>query len=135
MGWVDRIVRTRGEACGWQEPRRAPTACPACASERLVALAERAPSYKAVYRGPDGHSRSKTFKRKREADAYLASVEHAKNVGTYLDPRLGAITLAEFWSHYWKTSRPPAESTQAHYAMQLAPRRRFPCRGCQGPDA
>lgn len=74
--------------------------------------------YKAGWRGPDRRARYRTFRRKRDAEAYLASVEHAANMGTYVDPTLGRVTLSEFWKHFWRTSKPPAASTQALYEMQ-----------------
>ncbi len=73
--------------------------------------------YKAGYRDPLRRPRYRTFSRRRDAEAYLTSVENAKNVGTYLDPSLGVVPLQDFWSHYWRTSKPPAESTQALYEV------------------
>jgi integrase len=73
--------------------------------------------YKVGYRDPNRRLRYRTFPRRRDAEAYLASVENAKHVGSYLDPSLGAVTLESFWGHFWRTSKPPAESTQALYEV------------------
>ena len=71
--------------------------------------------YKVGYRDPNRRLRYKTFPRRRDAEAYLASIENSKNVGTYVDPKEGAVPLARYWDHYWRTSKPPAESTQDIY--------------------
>jgi integrase len=62
--------------------------------------------------------KSKTFKRRRDADAFLRSIEHQKDVGTYRDPSLGKITLAEFWEHFFRTAGPPSPSTRQLYLGQ-----------------
>jgi hypothetical protein len=48
----------------------------------------RAPSgnWRAAYRTPEGKERTKTFKTKREARAFLAQVEGDKTRGLYVDP-------------------------------------------------
>jgi integrase len=76
------------------------------------------PSYKAYWRDPGRRVRSRTFKRRRDAQAFLRSIEHQKDVGGYIDPALGRITLGEFWEHFFRTAGPPAESTRALYEMQ-----------------
>ena len=63
--------------------------CPRCGG--------RAASWVARYRGPDGRERSRSFTRKVEADQYLSAMENGKNTGEWIDPKLGSITLADFW--------------------------------------
>jgi integrase len=58
--------------------------------------------YRVRYVDPDGAERSKGFpdRAKRQAELFLAEVEHAKQQGTYLDPSAGRITFqpyAEQW--------------------------------------
>ncbi len=49
-------------------------------------------AYLVRYRTADGAERSKQFKRKRDADAYVSLVEVDRMTGTLIDPRLGRIT-------------------------------------------
>src|SRR5438874_9577573 len=74
-------------------------------------------SYKVVWR-VGGKEVSKTFRRRREADAYKTEMEHQLNVGTYVDPNRGKVTLAEFWHYFLATSGPASPSTRALYGMQ-----------------
>lgn len=75
-------------------------------------------SYKVFWRDPAKRVQTKTFRRKTDAVRHLREIEHQKDVGTYIDPGLGKITLAEFWDHFIRTAAPPAESTQELYRMQ-----------------
>lgn len=56
--------------------------------------------WRARYRAPDGGSRSKTFKTKKEATSFLTSKEHSKETGEYVDVRLGRTTVAS-WADTW----------------------------------
>lgn len=47
------------------------------------------PVWRAHYRTPAGHQRNRTFTRKVDAERFLASVESAKNAGSFVDPTLG----------------------------------------------
>lgn len=63
-------------------------------------LKTEAGTYRANWRDPAGRQKAKTFKTKKEANAYLAEVESAMNHGDYIDPRAGKIrfgTYAERW--------------------------------------
>jgi integrase len=75
-------------------------------------------SYKAYWRDPDGRVRSKTFRRRRDADAFSRGIEHEKDVGTYRDPSLGKMTLRDFWDHFIRTAGPSAASTRSLSEMQ-----------------
>jgi integrase len=57
-------------------------------------------TWRAHYRTPAGAQRNKTFRRKVDAERFLASVESTKVVGTYVDPALAKITLGE-WAQRW----------------------------------
>lgn len=90
MGWIQRLERKDGS-----------------------------PSYKAYWRDPQKKIKSRTFRRRKDADRHLSDVEHKKNEGTYLDPNLGKMTLEEFWDYFIRTSGGGlAESTRALYSMQ-----------------
>ncbi len=53
-------------------------------------------SYKVRFRTPEGASRSKTFRRRAQADAFAATVEVSKLDGNYADPRLGKTRFADW---------------------------------------
>jgi len=52
-------------------------------------------AYLVRYRTSDGQQRSRQFKRKRDAEAYVSIVEVDRLHGALIDPRLGRITVAE----------------------------------------
>jgi integrase len=71
--------------------------------------------YRVRYRTPDGKSRSKTLKRKVDADRFLNSVEHSKDVGSYVDPSRSKITMGT-WASAWCQSQTHLKpSTRARY--------------------
>ncbi len=57
-------------------------------------------SWRAHYRTPAGAQRNKTFARKIDAERFLAGVESAKVIGTYVDPALARVTVGE-WAQRW----------------------------------
>ena len=61
-------------------------------------------TYRVRFRTPDGRGRSKTFKRRAEAEAYATTVEGSKLQGTYTDPALGKIAFGE-WTEQFQASR------------------------------
>lgn len=52
------------------------------------------------YRDPAGVQRKKSFERKKDAEAYAASVGNDMRTGTYVDPAAGKITVGE-WIDQW----------------------------------
>lgn len=56
------------------------------------------------YRDPQRRDRSKTFRRKAEAEAFAEAVETDMSRGQYLDPRLGKKTFGE-WAEEWLEAR------------------------------
>lgn len=81
-----------------------------------MAHVEKQPSgrYKARYRIPDGHERSRTFDRKGDAERFLVGVESDKLDHRWVDPRLGRTTLAA-WAGEVMGNRPhlrPASRTR-----------------------
>lgn len=58
--------------------------------------------YRARYRGPDGRERSKVFRRKLDADRWLATQSADVARGAWVDPTLGRMTLEE-WSKRWES--------------------------------
>jgi integrase len=70
-------------------------------------------SYRARYRDPAGRQRNKTFRRKVDAEKYLALIEAAKLRGTWTDPAHGRITLAEWLEVWWGSAADLRPSTKA----------------------
>jgi hypothetical protein len=70
-------------------------------------------SYRARYRDPSGRQRVKTFRRKIDAEKYLALIEAAKLRGTWTDPAHGKITLAEWLETWWGSAADLRPSTVA----------------------
>ena len=52
--------------------------------------------WRARYRGPDHRERSRTFKRRIDAERFLVSVEASLMDGTWVDPALGKVSFDEF---------------------------------------
>ena len=60
--------------------------------------------YRARWRDPDGSEKSKTFDRKSDADRFASKVEHDVNVGGYIDPHAGRVTVREY-GQQWRVSQ------------------------------
>jgi hypothetical protein len=45
-------------------------------------------TWRARYRTPSGAERNKTFAKKSDAQRFLATVQHTKSAGSYVDPVL-----------------------------------------------
>jgi hypothetical protein len=70
-------------------------------------------SYRERYRDPTGRQRVKTFRRRVDAEKYLALIEAAKLGGTWTDPAYGEITLAEWLETWWGSAADLRPSTVA----------------------
>src|SRR5438105_1173108 len=91
MGWIRKTPTGYWKAC-WRDP------------------AERTPSGALAIR-------SKQFRRREDARSHLATVESSKARGTYINPRLGRTTLAEFWPKFLESSPHLRPSTVNLYSM------------------
>jgi hypothetical protein len=80
-------------------------------------LADGSRAYLVRFRTMDGRQRSKQFKRKKDADAYMSLVEVDRLQGALVDPRLGRITVAEWWDQWWPTVTHLRPSTRARDAQ------------------
>ena len=60
-------------------------------------------TYRVRFRTPDGKSRSKSFKRRVDAEAFAATVETSKLQGAYVDPRLGKTRFGDWASEFHAT--------------------------------
>jgi len=72
-------------------------------------------SYVARYRTPDGASRKRAFRLKRDADAFLKEVESTKLAGDYVDRGMSAVTMGAWASKWLETKTSLAASTRARY--------------------
>ena len=69
-------------------------------------------SYRARITGPDRRERSKTFRRKVDAQRWLTDQRAAIDQGTWIDPAAGDVTLGE-WADAWMAARQVRPSTRA----------------------
>jgi integrase len=60
-------------------------------------------AYLVRFRSPDGVQRSKQFARRRDAERYANLVEIDISQGSWVDPRLGRITVEEWFERWWPT--------------------------------
>jgi integrase len=73
------------------------------ASIRVKRLSTGQSAYLVRFRAPDGKERTKQFKRKRDADRYAQLIEIDRAQGSFVDPRLGKLTVGEWWDRWWPT--------------------------------
>jgi integrase len=72
-------------------------------------------TWRARYRDPSGKDRSKTFRRKVDAEKFLIEVENSKLTGSYIDNSRGRVTLGE-WADLWLVNQVQLKpSTYARY--------------------
>ncbi|RAO23355.1 hypothetical protein MED15_01195 [Micromonospora noduli] len=71
--------------------------------------------HRACWRDPAGQQRSKTFRTKKEANAFLAEVESALNRGTYVAPDAGRLRFADY-AQRWLSNRNDEKATAARDA-------------------
>ena len=60
--------------------------------------------WRAGYRGPDGREHSKSFERKADAERWLRNELQKVDLGLWVDPSAGDISL-EDWSAIWMSGR------------------------------
>ncbi len=67
------------------------------------ALGDGSAAYLVRFRTVDGKQRSKQFSREKDAEAFASRTETEKQIGQFVDPRLGKITLNEWVDQWWPT--------------------------------
>ena len=75
--------------------------------------------YDVRYRDPAGKVRTRTFRRRKDADRHAATTEADKVRGTWLDPSAGRLTFAEWWEMWWPTTvnlRPSSRARDESFA-------------------
>jgi integrase len=73
------------------------------------------------YREPGGRSasqRERTFRRRAEAEAFRAKVEHDKLQGLYVDPHAARVTFGQY-ANEWMRTQPHRASTADTYERHL----------------
>ncbi|MGD9752000.1 MAG: tyrosine-type recombinase/integrase, partial [Acidimicrobiia bacterium] len=82
-------------------------------------------AYLVRYRTPGGQQRSTQFGRRREADHFANAVEVDRALGTLIDPRLGRLTVDEWWQRWWPTVTNLRPSTrvrdEGYYRLHIQP--------------
>lgn len=73
------------------------------ASIRVKRLSNGKAAYLVRFRASDGTERTKQFARRREAEQYGHTVEVERATGSFVDPRLGRTTVAEWFDTWWPT--------------------------------
>jgi integrase len=66
-------------------------------------LSDGSRAYLVRFRTPDGAQRSKQFRRKKDAEAFVNLIEVDRLRGTVIDPRLGRLSLSDWWAQWWPT--------------------------------
>jgi integrase len=74
--------------------------------------------WQARYRDPDGNERTKTFRRKADAQRWLDENTADMLTGRYVDPAAGRVTFREY-AECWRASQPHRPSTAALYERLL----------------
>src|SRR6478735_8144051 len=70
-------------------------------------------AYLVRYRSADGVQRGKQFDRRRDAERYASLLEIELGQGTWVDPRLGRITVGEWFERWWPTVNRLRATTRA----------------------
>jgi integrase len=84
----------------------------------MASVDRRGRSWRARWRTPDGKSRSKEFTRKIDAQRFLASIEHSKSSGGYVDPSAGRIPFRDY-AEQWRAGQLHRGGTSTSVEQQL----------------
>ena len=91
------------------------------ASIRTKRLSNGQSAYLVRFRSPDGSERTKQFRRRRDAERYANLIEIDRLHGNFVDPRLGKITVEEWFERWWPTVTNLRPSTRARDAASFGP--------------
>lgn len=75
-------------------------------------------TFQVSYRDPAQRQRTRTFKRKTDANRFKSTVEADKLRGEWLDPRLAKLTLGD-WADRWSATMTQAPKTREVYEGHL----------------
>jgi integrase len=88
----------------------------------VASITEVPTGWRARWRTPEGASRSKTFRRKVDAENWLTNVGHRKLTGDYADPSGGKVRFADRYDRWLATTvnlRPSTRARDESYARSL----------------
>jgi integrase len=74
--------------------------------------------YRARWRTPEGASRSKTFRRKVDAETHVTAMEHSKLDGAYIDPSAGRVPFRDY-AEQWRAAQVHRLATAAQIETHL----------------
>ena len=74
-------------------------------------------TFRACWRDPAGGQKSKSFRTKREANAFLAEIEGSLNRGIYVNPHAGRTRFGDFASQWLTTRAVEARTTERTVSM------------------
>lgn len=74
-------------------------------------------NFRACWRDPAGMQKSKSFRTKREANAYLVEVEGSLNRGTYVNPHAGRTKFGDFARQWLNTRTVEARTAERTVSM------------------
>jgi integrase len=73
------------------------------ASIRTKRLSNGKAAYLVRFRAADGQERSRQFARRRDAEKFAHVIEVDRSQGSFVDPRLGKITVEDWFDRWWPT--------------------------------
>ncbi len=73
------------------------------ASIRTKRLSNGKSAYLVRFRAADGQERSRQFARRRDAERFAHLIEVDRSQGSFVDPRLGKITVEDWFERWWPT--------------------------------
>lgn len=76
-------------------------------------------SWRVRYVDPDGRERSKSFKRKADAEDFATEVSHNIKAGSYIDPAAGRITVQRYLQQWLAQQVHLRPSTRASYTTRF----------------
>ena len=74
-------------------------------------VARRGNSWQAAYRDPGGRERTRTFRRKVDAEDFLARMRVDITSGQWIDPRFRQVTFKEY-AEQWRVVQVHAQGTE-----------------------
>ncbi|WP_234038834.1 tyrosine-type recombinase/integrase [Micromonospora coerulea] len=77
-------------------------------------------AFRACWRDPAGAQKSKSFRTKREANAFLAEIEGSLNRGTYVNPHAGRTRFGDFAQQWLATRTVEARTAERTVSMLRA---------------
>ncbi|WP_254877019.1 site-specific integrase [Verrucosispora sp. NA02020] len=77
-------------------------------------------TFRACWRDPAGQQKSKSFRTKREASAYLVEMEGSLNRGTYVNPHAGRTRVGDFAQQWLATRSVEARTTERTVSLLRA---------------